>query len=56
MDRRTRRGVASHAVSMLHALIIIPLAWRSLGSETLKQDPVFGYDPMVGNVLAISSG
>ena len=41
---------------MTHALIIIPLAFRSLSSDILAKDPVFGYDPMVGHVLALSTG
>jgi hypothetical protein len=41
---------------MAHALIVIPLAFRSLRSRVLAKDPVFGYDPMVGDVLAMSSG
>ena len=42
--------------AMIHAVIIIPLAFRALGSQVLENDPVFGYDPFVGHVLAISSG
>ena len=41
---------------MAHALIIVPLALKSLRSKVLAEDPVFGYDPMVGGVLAMSSG
>ena len=41
---------------MVHALIIIPLAFHSLASPILRADPVFGYDPLVGHVLAVSSG
>lgn len=41
---------------MAHALVIIPLAAKSLQSSILAKDPVFGYDPMVGHVLALSSG
>ncbi|KAK8847411.1 hypothetical protein IAR55_005269 [Kwoniella newhampshirensis] len=55
-DDRTRRGWATHVVSMVHALTVIPLAIRCLSSTTLKQDPLFGYDPFVGHVLAFSSG
>ena len=43
-------------VASCHALLIIPLALRCLGSERLSRDPVFGYDPFAGHVLAISSG
>ena len=42
--------------AMSHALVIVPLTFRCLSSEILSLDPVFGYDPMVGHVLAISSG
>ncbi|GFZ47742.1 hypothetical protein JCM24511_05489 [Saitozyma sp. JCM 24511] len=55
-DTRTKKGWASHVVSMTHALLIIPLALQALRSQTLARDPVFGYDPFVGHVLAISSG
>jgi len=41
---------------MAHAVIIVPLALKSLRSKVLAEDPVFGYDPMVGDVLAMSSG
>jgi len=41
---------------MVHAVVIVPLALKSLRSEVLAEDPVFGYDPMVGDVLAMSSG
>lgn len=43
-------------VAMTHALVIIPLALRALRSRILAEDPVFGYEPMVGHVLALSSG
>ncbi|ORX33899.1 TLC domain-domain-containing protein [Kockovaella imperatae] len=55
-DDRIKNGVASHVVSMAHALIIIPLALHAVKSDILARDPVFGYDRFVGNVLAISSG
>ena len=41
---------------MAHAVVIVPLALKSLQSKVLAEDPVFGYDPMVGDVLAMSSG
>ena len=41
---------------MTHALVVVPLALRSLWLGALKDDPVFGYDPIVGNLLALSSG
>jgi hypothetical protein len=41
---------------MVHAIIVIPLALHSLSSEVLKKDPVFGYDPAVGDLLAFTSG
>jgi hypothetical protein len=41
---------------MVHAAIVIPLALRTLSSETLRKDPVFGYDPAVGDLLAFTSG
>ena len=42
--------------AMTHALVVVPLALRSLWLGALKDDPVFGYDPIVGNLLALSSG
>ncbi|WVQ98062.1 hypothetical protein IAU59_005184 [Kwoniella sp. CBS 9459] len=55
-DRRTKVGWATHVVSMVHAILIIPLAFKCLQSNILSADPVFGYDPFVGHVLAFSSG
>jgi hypothetical protein len=43
-------------IATVHALVVIPLAVRSLQSRILAKDPVFGYDPFVGHVLAMSSG
>lgn len=43
-------------IATVHALVVIPLAARSLQSRILAKDPVFGYDPFVGHVLAMSSG
>jgi len=43
-------------IAMTHALVVVPLALRSLWLGALKDDPVFGYDPIVGNLLALSSG
>jgi hypothetical protein len=45
-----------YLAAMTHAILIIPLALQSLRSQILARDPVFGYDPFVGHVLAISSG
>jgi hypothetical protein len=42
--------------AMTHAFVVVPLALRSLWLGALKDDPVFGYDPIVGNLLALSSG
>jgi hypothetical protein len=42
--------------AMTHALVVVPLALRSLWLGALKDDPVFGYDPIVGDLLALSSG
>ncbi|OCF32604.1 hypothetical protein I317_00373 [Kwoniella heveanensis CBS 569] len=55
-DKRTRIGWATHVVSMVHAILVIPLAFQCLQSTILSLDPVFGYDPFVGHVLAFSSG
>lgn len=55
-DSRTRKGFASHVASQVHAVVAIPLAIKSLQSTILAKDPVFGYDPFVGNALAYSAG
>ncbi|KAK6903724.1 hypothetical protein I204_02655 [Kwoniella mangroviensis CBS 8886] len=55
-DKRTRTGWATHVVSMVHAILVIPLAFQCLSSPSLKSDPVFGYDHFVGHVFAFSSG
>lgn len=52
-SRRDRTGLM---VAMTHALVVVPLALRSLWVGALKDDPVFGYDPLVGDLLALSSG
>ncbi|ORY30386.1 TRAM/LAG1/CLN8 homology domain-containing protein, partial [Naematelia encephala] len=41
---------------MSHALIIIPLAMHCLNSPIIADDPVFGYDPTVARVGAVSCG
>ncbi|WWC86889.1 uncharacterized protein L201_001768 [Kwoniella dendrophila CBS 6074] len=55
-DKRTRIGWATHVVSMVHAIIVIPLAFKCLSSSILKADPIFGYDSWAGHVFAFSSG
>ncbi|WWC67953.1 uncharacterized protein I206_101872 [Kwoniella pini CBS 10737] len=55
-DKRTKIGWASHTVSMVHAILVIPLSIKCLSSTLLKEDPIFGYDSFVGHVFAFSSG
>lgn len=47
---------ATHIVSMLHALLVVPIAFRSLDSPKLDQDRAFGWDDEVAPLYAISSG
>jgi hypothetical protein len=45
-----------HVVSQLHAVIIIPFAYRCLGLVSLDQDRAFGWDSRAGTVQAIACG
>ena len=55
-EERKRKREGKLMVAMTHALVVVPLALRSLWLGALKDDPVFGYDPIVGDLLALSSG
>ena len=51
---RSNRNV--HVVSLVHALIIIPLSLRCLNSPVLDADRAFGWDPRVGTLASIACG
>ena len=42
--------------SLVHALLILPLAGRCLHLPALVADRAFGWDPRVGTLLAVTSG
>lgn len=54
--RQAHRGQRLTCIAQVHAVVAIPLAIKSLQSTILAKDPVFGYDPFVGNALAYSAG
>lgn len=41
---------------MIHALIVVPLAVRSLNAPGLAADRAFGWDDQVGLLNAIATG
>ncbi|KLO10563.1 DUF887-domain-containing protein [Schizopora paradoxa] len=53
---KARNNWNVHVVSLLHSIVIIPLAIRCLDSNALDEDRAFGWDDHVGSVLAISLG
>lgn len=46
----------SHVASLVHALLILPLAARCLHIPALAADRAFGWDPRVGTLFAVTSG
>ena len=46
----------SRVSSLVHALLILPLAARCLHLPTLSADRAFGWDPRVGTLFAVTSG
>ncbi|PAV23506.1 hypothetical protein PNOK_0057400 [Pyrrhoderma noxium] len=53
---RDRNNWNVHVVSLVHALIIIPLSLRCLNSPVLNADRAFGWDPRVGTLASIACG
>ncbi|CDO77932.1 hypothetical protein BN946_scf184679.g11 [Trametes cinnabarina] len=56
---RSRRAVNQwniQVVSLLHVIIIIPLALSCFPSDTLKADKLWGWDERVGRTLAVACG
>lgn len=51
-----REMTESFLIALVHALLIIPLAFKTYDDSELRQDPIFGYNPRVGNVLAFTCG
>jgi len=56
LSSREHVGWQSRVVSLVHALIILPLAARCLHLPTLEADRAFGWDPRAGTVFAVTSG
>ena len=48
--------IADETVALVHALLILPMAFRTYNDPQLANDPIFGYDPRVGEVLAFTCG
>lgn len=46
----------SRVASLIHALLILPLAARCLHIAALAADRAFGWDPRVGTLFAVTSG
>ncbi|KAN0129618.1 DUF887 domain containing protein [Lactarius tabidus] len=53
---RERVGWQSHVASLVHALLILPLAASCLHIPALAADRAFGWDPRVGTLFAVTSG
>ena len=43
-------------VSLVHCVVIIPLAFQALDYSALREDKVFGWDERAGTVFAVSFG
>ena len=56
LSRHTKRGWAEHAVSMVHACTIVPLALKFALRPATFEDKAFGWDPAFGRNFAISVG
>ncbi|KAI9450716.1 DUF887-domain-containing protein [Lactarius psammicola] len=56
LGSRDRVGWQSRVASLVHALLILPLAARCLHIPALAADRAFGWDPRVGMLFAVTSG
>ncbi|KAF7311497.1 TLC domain-containing protein [Mycena kentingensis (nom. inval.)] len=56
MNARARNNWAIHICSQVHALVILPLAWRCIGLPELDADRAFGWHERSGTVQAVASG
>ncbi|KAF8263047.1 DUF887-domain-containing protein [Lactarius quietus] len=56
LGARDRVGWQSRVASLVHALLILPLAARCLHIPALTADRAFGWDPRVGTLFAVTSG
>ncbi|KAF8489787.1 DUF887-domain-containing protein [Russula emetica] len=56
LGSRDRVGWQSHVASLVHALLILPMAARYLHLPALAADRAFGWDPRVGTLFAVTSG
>ncbi|EIN07165.1 DUF887-domain-containing protein [Punctularia strigosozonata HHB-11173 SS5] len=54
--RRAQNNWSIRVVSLLHALVIIPLAFRALHVPRLAQDKAFGWDDRHGTLAAVACG
>ncbi|KAL5490168.1 hypothetical protein ACEPAI_5001 [Sanghuangporus weigelae] len=55
-SRRSRNNWNIRIVSLIHALTVIPLAFKSLYLPALDADRAFGWDPRYGTVGGIACG
>ncbi|KAI0291074.1 DUF887-domain-containing protein [Multifurca ochricompacta] len=53
LGTRDRVGWQSHASSLVHSLLILPLAARCLHIPALAADRAFGWDPRAGTLFAV---
>ncbi|KAH9848885.1 DUF887-domain-containing protein [Lenzites betulinus] len=56
---RSRRSINQwniQVVSLFHVFIVLPLAFASLDSDTLKADKLWGWDDKVGRTVAVACG
>ncbi|KAJ7510104.1 DUF887-domain-containing protein [Mycena galericulata] len=56
LNSRTRNNWAIHICSQIHAVIILPLAFRCLWLPELDSDRAFGWHERSGAVQAVASG
>ncbi|OCB84134.1 DUF887-domain-containing protein [Sanghuangporus baumii] len=55
-SHRSRNNWNIHIVSLIHALTVIPLAFKSLYLPALDADRAFGWDPQYGTLAGIACG
>ncbi|KAI9509608.1 DUF887-domain-containing protein [Russula earlei] len=56
LGTRARAGWCSRVASLVHALIVLPLAGSCLHLPALAADRAFGWDPRVGTLFAVTCG
>ncbi|KAJ9091870.1 hypothetical protein QFC21_007068 [Naganishia friedmannii] len=55
-SRKEKLEWSSRVVALAHSLLILPMAFSTYNDPQLRQDPIFGYNPRVGEVLAFTCG